>query len=117
MKCNKDCFNCLFEDCINNGIDELDIYKSDLLDRQNSSNPDVNGRVYKYNHSDKRKAVSKKYLATDKGKETHKRSWQNYAKNHPDRVRAKSRLYYERHKEEIKIRRLIKKGEQINDDR
>ena len=112
--CNMDCLNCLFNDCINNDIDELDRYKTHLLDKQVEANPDTNSRTYRYNHSSKRKAVSKKYLSTEKGKETRRKSCENYAKNHPDRVRAKSRLYYERHKDEIKMRRLMKVVEHEN---
>lgn len=106
MLCNHDCLNCRFEDCINDEEDELDIYKAHLLDKEiEDKHPDINTKHYKYNHSEKRKEVSKRYSATEKGKETHRRSWQNYAKNHPDRVRAKQRLYYERHREEILKRR------------
>lgn len=111
--CNKNCLECMFEDCIETRTDELDIYKSHLLDKELAeSNVDKDSRTYKYNHSKKRKETSKRYLSTDKGKETRKRSCDNYAKNHPDRVRAKSRLYYERHKDEIKARRLAKQKKQ-----
>lgn len=113
--CNKNCLECNLDDCTNSVTDELDIYKSHLIDKELAeSNVDKNSRTYRYNHSEKRKETSKRYLDSEKGKATRKRSCDNYAKNHPDRVRAKSRLYYERHKDEIKARRLAKqkKGEQ-----
>lgn len=102
MQCNRKCLECKFSDCIVDDVDELDEYIAHLTDKEVMDiHPDISTSVYKYNHSEKRKATSKRYLESEKGKATHERSWKNYAANHPDRVRAKSRLYYMRHREEI----------------
>lgn len=54
MICNFDCFNCTYNDCVN-----------DCTVRQET--------LYKYNQSDKGKVRAKKYEQSDKGKARAKR--------------------------------------------
>ena len=68
MVCNMDCFNCQFEDCIN-----------DMSPRQ--------VKIFIYNHSDKTKETRKKYEQSDKGKARAKR----YEQSDKGKARAKRR--------------------------
>ena len=91
--CNRDCFNCIYEDCI------CDEFSDDLaldygLDREchiNNAPADIAQRkyrktekgkqsVYKYNHSVKHKEVMRKYNKSEKGKARFKRFEQTEAR-------------------------------------
>lgn len=77
MVCNMDCFNCTFDDCIN-----------DMSPRQIV--------MYRYNHSDKGKERLKKYEQSDKGKERQKRKQQKDIASGKNAERCKR--YYQRKK-------------------
>lgn len=91
--------------------EELDLYIEHLIEKREDDSVDKTTAQYKYNHSHKRKLADARYLATEKGKENRRRSNKKYAETHPDRCRAKSRLYYLRHADEIKLRRIKKQME------
>ncbi len=73
--CNMDCFNCPYEDCINDEITDFDrktqdesdmkIFLDGMLPKQRY--------VYEYNHSQSAKVVQKKYRKSKKGKDAIKR--------------------------------------------
>lgn len=110
--CDKDCLHCQHDDCINDELDEVEVYQAYLRDKEmNPKEVDTTTAHYRYNHSYKRKLVNARYLASEKGKENSRRSWKKQAELHPDRIRARSRIYYAKHKDELKAKRLAKKKE------
>jgi len=76
MICNFDCFNCQYDDCIN-----------DCTERQKS--------LYLYNHSDKGKARAERYNKSDKGKARYKRKQQKDIASGENAERCR-RYYYKK---------------------
>ena len=72
--CNHDCFNCKYDDCINNDVTVDEIKKNEEVarscDRAESRKKQI---TYQYNQSDKCKAIQAKYDRSEKGKERSKR--------------------------------------------
>ena len=74
--CNRDCFNCPYDDCICDTMTSDEIAVQDRYDKGiRRMNAIDNGTIkfYKYNHSSKGKARSDRYLKSPKGKATAKR--------------------------------------------
>lgn len=75
VKCNFDCFNCPYEDCLNdsNLIDDaslkIESYAEELKARENGKYD----KMYLYNHSEKGRERFRKYNNSDKGRKTHNR--------------------------------------------
>lgn len=68
--CNMDCFNCPFEDCINDEITDIENRVQDNLDEEiylEGLFPKQR-YVYEYNHSQSAKVVQKRYRSSEKGK-------------------------------------------------
>ena len=70
--CDRNCFNCVYEDCI---VDDVTKEEEDEQKRFDAFIRHKNGTAskYKYNNSEKGKARYKKYWQSEKGKEAKKR--------------------------------------------
>ena len=117
--CNRDCFNCIYEDCILDGDTSESTYIDKIVRSELVANN--NGPGSKYNHSKKGKERIKKYLKSEKGKKAQRRYNQSEkgkasrrkAQN-TDSVRKSKREYYYRKKaEKIKAELLLAKCEKV----
>lgn len=75
MRCNEDCFNCPFADCISDKLIDSERAAQDIFDKDV-----IKGRLtgrklvtYRYEQSDKGKERQKRYRNSEKGKENEKR--------------------------------------------
>ena len=68
--CNMDCFNCPFEDCINDEITDIENINQDKLDAEIYLDGLLPKQryIYEYNHSQSAKVVQKRYRSSEKGK-------------------------------------------------
>lgn len=73
--CNLDCFNCIYDDCINEG-DLSDSKLSAELDREANQDGEVTP-LQRYQRSEKGKAAIKRYNQSEKGKAAMKRANQS----------------------------------------
>lgn len=113
--CNRDCFNCVYEDCI------LDEDTSESVDIDNAIRSELfknnNDPKRKYNHSIKGKECIKRYLKSPKGKEAQKRYNQSEkgkasrrkAQNTDAARKSKREYYYRKKAEKIKAELLLAK--------
>lgn len=113
-KCNMDCFNCQFDDCINDSdysiteLKEFDAFIDKFIIDDSSNNEKS---VDRYNHSQKGRDCRKRYLKSDKGRAAQKRYANSEAAKEKrkisnakniDSIRKSKREYYKRNKEKIK---------------
>lgn len=77
MKCNMDCFNCIYDDCIRESDEYMYRYthsdKGKATARNYRQSEKGQEVVRKYNHSDKRKAAAYRYNHSEKGKEARRK--------------------------------------------
>lgn len=116
-KCNLECFECLYTDCIYDGIEFSERREQDKFDKglevvepEVKRRREVSRRYSKtdkgrdaqkrYAKTEKFKNVQKKYLSSEKGMAKKKRDYEK--KIESGRNAAACRRYYQRHKEEIK---------------
>lgn len=83
--CNLDCFNCIYDDCINEG-DLSDSKLSAELDREAKRDGELTP-YQKYRHTEKGKAAIKRYQVSDKGKAA------QYRANHSEKGKARFKAY------------------------
>lgn len=83
--CNLDCFNCIYDDCINDG-DLSDSKLSAELDREAKQDGELTA-YQKYRHTEKGKAAIKRYSQSEKGKEA------QYRANHSEKGKARMKRY------------------------
>lgn len=113
--CNRDCFNCVYEDCIldedtSESTDIDNAIRSELCEKKDDSQS-------KYNHSAKGKESRKRYLQSEKGKEAQKRYNQSEkgkesrrkAQNTDAARKSKREYYYRKKAEKIKAELLLAK--------
>lgn len=103
IRCNHDCLNCVYDDCIcdDDLYDDLALdleidREANRLSANKKKNTHTKEQIYRYNHSEKGKQAQKRYNKTDKCKERNRRNRntykrQEYLKN-----------WKEQHKEELK---------------
>lgn len=94
--CNKDCFNCPYEDCI---LDDLDLEDYEELDKidQNIMTSDVNDDWIA-----KKREYQKNYYQNNKARMLEKsKAWHEA---HKAEMKAYKQAYYQAHKEEIKLK-------------
>jgi len=106
MKCNKDCFNCLYDDCINDEAADKDEREISMKTDRNI----IDSRFYadpktKYMHSEKKRECQRRYRATEKGAEVTRQAYRNFYKKNREKELARRHAYYLEHAEEIKARR------------
>lgn len=116
--CYPNCFECVYSDCLYDGIDFLEKTAQEKYDKELLIvEPEVLKRreaMARYSKTEKFKNVQKKYLSSEKGIEKKKRDYEKKIKS--GRNAAACRRYYQRHKEEIKEKareRYRKKKEEI----
>ena len=82
--CDRNCFNCVYEDCI---VDDITKEEENEQKRFDDFIRHKNGTAsrYKYEHSEKRKVTRKRYWQSEKGKEAQKR----YAQSEKGKANAK----------------------------
>lgn len=74
MVCNGDCFHCTYDDCVNDELRDADFKAGDDLEKEIQLEERLKHMtprqkaVYKYNHSNKRKEVGKRYAQSEKGR-------------------------------------------------
>lgn len=91
MKCNKDCFNCIYDDCIYDG--NFDTYDESIeIDRQILKERGQSTKFINYNTSEKGKARRKAFNASSKGKACMKRY------NNSEKGKARDKRYRESEK-------------------
>ena len=110
--CDRNCFNCVYEDCI---VDDVTKEEEDEQKRFDDFIRHKNGTAskYKYNNSEKGKARYKKYWQSEKGKEAQKR----YAQSEKGKAKAKrsrdKRIASGKNAEACKRYYLKKKAEKV----
>lgn len=106
--CDKDCFNCIYKDCICEDItgaeieiinDEDAAIKWDNMNRRQRA-------LYKYENSPKGKERAERYNNSPKGKERAKKASQRYRAAHKQQQNEYSKKYYAENAEVIKARKL-----------
>ena len=75
-----------------------DTYKPQKIEDPVARNRILSGRAYE--HTEAAKAKHRAWAKTPAGKASSKRRTEKYRKAHPERVNAKSRRFYARHKDE-----------------
>lgn len=111
-KCNRDCFNCSYTDCIN---DEIKRDKeTTAIERQavRDSRLYQESRQFaidKYNHSAKKKATEKRYMSTEKGKATRRKAVDAYTERNKELVRERAREHYYANRERILAEKKLKR--------
>lgn len=141
MKCNYDCFNCVYEDCVNDESPSWEEYKqlkyidSELI--QNGLCGRINMSRYIRNRPDKElyvKARNKEYEKKrgyplkrremkrryyERNKDTILEARKEYYEQNRDIIRSRTKNYYELHKDEInrkrREKRALKKGIILNE--
>lgn len=109
MKCNGDCFNCKFTDCIadNEDINELEkenpvviVSEKEIKREQKKSRM----RNYYYSHATEISECRKDYYEKNKEevKEKNKIRYREYYQKNREKIIAKRKEYYQKHKEEEK---------------
>ena len=91
-----DCFNCIHDDCVNE--EQLHDEESDKLEIEITAEK---SSVYKYNHSPRGKAASKRYAKSEKGKATRRKNKKKYYERNKEKIAEKKHEYYLAHKEKI----------------
>lgn len=116
MICNMDCFNCIYDDCIN---DE----PATLEERENSKtfNRELVGVIdmtrYIRNRPDKEiyvKARNREYEQKRKGSPQRRMSKKRYYESHKEQRILYQKSYYYEHREEILERQRLKRKEKRN---
>jgi len=79
-----------------------DTYKPQTIEDPVRRNAILTGRAYE--HTEAAKAKHRAWAKTPAGKASSKRRTEKYRKAHPERVNAKSRRFYARHKDELEFK-------------
>lgn len=104
MMCDRDCFHCIFEDCICDELTHTEVAEQDHRDMQSKIDNmlDKELRVLqsrkKYASSEKGKANHKRYLASEKGKIVEQRRYRKRITSGRN-AEACKRYYYRKKKE------------------
>ena len=99
MMCNRDCFNCKYDDCNNDILVSSDIALSDSLDRD-SINESLSEKVKAHRRS------SLEYYRRNRDKINAKKS--EYRANNRETYNARSAEHYDRHKEDYRARKMAR---------
>lgn len=114
MVCNKDCFNCIYGDCVNDRLD-IDDFINDEVHREVQLNRNRSNR-YVSNHREECRQKSIKYYYENKDKCNQNSS--KYAKENKERVAATKRKRYaenpELYKQKQRDYRARKKENEIH---
>lgn len=120
--CNRDCFNCIYEDCIDDRVTPEEYQRSAAVDRQHALAKDdqkQKARDYYLQNREKKLAAAKVYYQSHK-KEA-KAYLRKYRANNRELTNARQRAWYAKHREEILARqreqRLKKRREAQNADK
>lgn len=99
--CNMDCFNCPFDDCVNDEITDIENINQDKLDAEIYLDGMFPKQRYMYerNHSDKGRESQRKYRKSEKGKEANRRS------NHSESSKVSHKKYRQSEKGKKSIER------------
>lgn len=111
MKCDGNCFECPYEDCISDDITLMELYLCDTRDKEiekSNQEPREQTAISRYNASHKRKVVQERYEKSPKGRERRKQARKRYKERHREEQKAYAKAYYEQHKDEIKAKRKEK---------
>lgn len=97
--CNRDCFNCIYEDCIDNDIDSDEIRQAAERDRMfaRRTPKQLKDRECYLRTREKRIASSKRYR--DANKEALAERQRIYRREHRDLVNERQRAYYRKTRE------------------
>ena len=124
--CNMDCFKCSMQDCVNDDLTEEERKAQDNLDTEIIGSRKYGRQLtmWKYLHSEKgratQRAATRRYNASEKGKERHKRYLQTEKGKEQTRKKRQRRIasgknaescrrYYQRKKEK-QLRELFSGG-------
>jgi len=107
MKCNHDCFNCQFDDCVNDDLSLADYQEDDLLKEVPKSVKMARIRANKYaeNHREENRVRSINHYRQNKKK--YNNQSKQYAKDNPERIAAAAR---ERYHNNIEYRRQYQRN-------
>lgn len=108
--CNKDCFNCIYNDCIYDGNDfsDIDTRKLDLSISEQRAIENGTHSVWKYNHSESGRDARKRYRKSEKGKATERRKREKRIKSGKNAEYC--RRYYYRKKAEQELKKMESEG-------
>ena len=97
--CDRKCFKCTYDDCINNSITDAERKEQNSYDMQNMRERIPEERAnkgklaqYDYNHSEKGKAARKRYEQSAKGKATQRRYEQSEKGKERDKRKQQKRI-------------------------
>lgn len=103
--CDRDCFNCVYEDCIDNGMDSDELRQSVVRDRtfarRTPQQKKDHARHMRYREA--RLAASKAWAKKNRAYCT--AYLRKYRKEHPGQAAEWQRNYYAAHREEILAKR------------
>lgn len=99
MICDRDCFNCKYDDCINDTLTYEDIKVSDQLDRD-SINESLSEKEKRHRLS------SLRYYR--RNKETINAKQAKYRAENREAYNARSAEHYEKHKEDYRARKMAR---------
>ncbi len=113
MECSHDCFNCPYDDCVNDVVTRAEMLESAQRDRVAAimGGADVDQeryaklsariRAHKYYEANRERILAKQKAYYQANKEYYREYAKQYAKEHPEAKNAASKRYNEAHKEEI----------------
>ena len=124
--CDRNCFNCVYEDCIVDDVTKEEDAEQKLLD--DYARRQLNGykNTFRYNHSEKRQKAQKRYNHSEKGRQARARYAQSekgreaqkrYAQSEKGKAKAKrsrdKRIASGKNAEACKRYYLKKKAEKV----
>lgn len=123
MVCNRDCFNCPYDDCIVDEMTEADLLESIELDRSLFSQtkrrrkPATNQNGCSQAELEKRRAYARAYYHKNRHKLNERQK--AYYEAHRDEILAKHKAHYQENRDEIIARRkaYLKEYYKINRER
>lgn len=104
MICNRDCFNCLYTDCIKEDISDLERINSKQRDDEIVENEALTykKKYYWENHEKSKKWARDTY---NRHKEEYQQKNREYYHTHKERARELNKRWQEEHRELLKERR------------
>lgn len=108
MVCNRDCFNCPYDDCVVDEMTEADLLESIELDRslftqtKRRRKPATNQNGYSQAELEKRRAYARAYYHKNRHKFAERQK--AYYAAHRDEILAKHKAYYQENRDEILVK-------------
>ena len=111
--CDRNCFNCVYEDCIVDDVTKEEDAEQKLLD--DYARRQLNGykNAFRYNHSEKRQKAQKRYNHSEKGRQARARYEHSEKGRANNKRKQEKRIASGKNAEACKRYYLKKKAEKV----